>query len=221
MTDLAIFDLDDTLLDGDSDYAWGQYVIAQGWVDRPAYEQKNRYFMDQYAAGNLDIHEYIAFICQPLLDKSLAVLQQVRTQYINDTVKPMLTKGAQDLIQRHREQEHYCLIITATNSLITEPLPRVLGVDHLLGTDLEVIDGHVTGRIQGTPCFQKGKVARLQQWLAEQSITFEQTYFYSDSHNDLPLLETVDYPHAVNPNDTLRQVAQDRHWPILNLRHNA
>lgn len=218
---LAIFDLDNTLLAHDSDYLWGQFLVDEGVVDRVYYERENRRFHQQYQAGTLDIHAFQNFSLQPLIHNPIARMQQLRQRFVKDCIEPIIATAAPALIAAHRARGDGLLIITATSSFITTPIAERLGVEHLLATDPEVIDGRYTGGIAGTPCFQAGKLDRLDQWLAQQPQAFEKTWGYSDSHNDLPLLERADYPVAVDPDQTLAEVARKRDWPVVSLRGSA
>jgi HAD superfamily hydrolase (TIGR01490 family) len=216
---LAIFDLDNTLLDGDSDYLWGCFLVERGLVDGERYEAENRRFYDQYLNGSLDIHEFLRFQLQPLARYRREQLQQWRAQFLREKIDPILLPRARDLLERHRGQGDELLIITATNRFITGPIAERFAVPHLLATEPETTaNGEYTGGVSGTPCFQGGKVERLQTWLDERGLTLADSWFYSDSHNDLPLLEKVSHPVAVDPDDTLRAVAGTRGWPVISLR---
>ncbi len=215
---LAIFDLDNTLLGGDSDYLWGQFLVEQGVVERSRYERENRRFFDEYRAGTLDIHEFMNFSLQPLVRNPLERMMALRSRFMEERIRPIILPEAQELLQRHREQGDYLMIITATNRFVTEPIAEAFGVDWLLATDPEVVDGRYTGRVEGTPCFREGKVERLNGWLDASGRSLEQSWFYSDSHNDLPLLELVTDPVAVDPDEPLEQHARRRGWPIISLR---
>lgn len=214
---LAIFDLDNTLLNGDSDYAWGQFLVEQKIVDGQKYETTNRYYYEQYQQGTLDILEFLAFALQPLAQHDLDVLNNWHRQFMQQKIESMISPAAHALVNKHRQQHDTLLIITATNSFVTAPIARVFDVDNLLATEPEMKDGRYTGRVSGTPCFREGKVQRLQAWLASRNEAFKQTWFYTDSHNDLPLLELVDHPVAVKPDEILRQHAEQQHWPIMTL----
>lgn len=214
---LAIFDLDHTLLNGDSDYAWGQFLVEQNIVDGQEYEATNRHYYEQYQQGTLDILEFLAFVLQPLAQHDLDTLNNWHRQFMQQKIEPMISPAAQELVNKHRQQHDTLLIITATNSFVTKPIARVFDVDNILATEPEMKDGRYTGRVNGTPCFREGKVQRLQAWLASRDETFKQTWFYTDSHNDLPLLELVDHPVVVNPDDILRQHAREQRWPIMTL----
>ena len=215
---LAIFDLDNTLLGGDSDYLWGQFLVERGLVDGEVYERENQRFYDHYRAGTLDIHEFLAFMLRPLAETPLAELLDWRAQFIEAKIRPILLPRAAELLARHRDAGDTLLIITATNRFITEPIAELLDVPHLLATEPEFTDGRYTGRSRGIPCFQHGKVERLGEWLAETGHTLAASWFYSDSHNDLPLLDQVSYPVAVDPDATLAECARQRGWPIISLR---
>ena len=215
---LAIFDLDNTLLAGDSDYAWGQFLVDRGIVDAQAYQQANDHFYRQYQQGGLDIMEFLAFALQPLAQHSKAQLDAWHREFMSHYIAPMRLAKADSLLQQHRDRGDYLVIITATNAFVTAPIAASMGVDHLLATDPEFVDGAYTGRVAGTPCFQAGKVERLEAWLASSGRSLEGSSFYSDSHNDLPLLERVDHPFAVDPDPTLAQVAEQRGWPVISLR---
>lgn len=217
---LAIFDLDNTLLAGDSDYSWGQYLVTRGIVDGPLYERMNKQFYEAYKAGTLDILEFLAFSLKPLAEHPRAQLEALRSEFMHDIIQPMIGDAARALVQKHIKAGDTPMIITATNSFVTSPIAQAFGIEHLLATEPEQVDGRYTGGVAGIPCFQQGKVERLHQWLAQHSETLENSTFYSDSHNDLPLLEIVTHPVAVGPDEMLRQMAMARHWPILELHDN-
>lgn len=215
---LAIFDLDNTLLAGDSDYLWGQYLIEVGAVERDRYESENLRFYELYKAGTLDILEFCAFSLRPLAATDTAQLRQWRERFVADKIAPIVAPGAPALLERHRAQGDHLLITTATNSFITEPIAQLLGVDTLIATDAELAAGRYTGRVAGEPNFQAGKVTRLRQWLERSGQKFEHQTVYSDSRNDLPLLEQADVAVAVDPDDVLRAEALRRGWPVISLR---
>lgn len=215
---LAIFDLDNTLLAGDSDHAWGQFLVDQGIVDSKAYQQANDYFFEQYQNGSLDIDEFLAFALKPLAEHSKQQLDAWHQQFMQQCISTMRLPKADKLLKKHRGQGDFLLIITATNLFVTGPIAKALGVDDILATNPEFIDGAYTGKVAGTPCFQAGKVERLKQWLAATGQSLAGSYFYSDSCNDLPLLELVDYPVAVDADERLSQHAKDNHWPQISLR---
>lgn len=216
---LALFDLDNTLLAGDSDFEWAQYLIEQGVLDREVYEARNLSFYDDYKAGTLDIHAFLDFQLAPLARHSRAQLDAWHHDYMQRKVIPMIAPGSAALLAQHRDDVR--VIITATNSFVTAPIARHLGVAHLIATEPEQVDGAYTGRAAGIPSFKAGKVTRLMQWLAAQGASWEQvetSWFYSDSLNDLPLLEQVHHPVAVDPDDTLSRHAKARGWPVISLR---
>jgi HAD superfamily hydrolase (TIGR01490 family) len=215
---LALFDLDNTLLAGDSDHAWGEFLCQRGLVDAESYRARNDAFYQDYLSGELDVEAYQNF-CQELLGRSdMAQLQQWHTEFMRDHIEPiMLAKGAA-LVRRHHEAGDRVVIITATNRFITGPIAARLGVDTLLATECEMQDGRYTGRLTDVPCFQEGKVTRIERWLQENDQSLDDSYFYSDSRNDLPLLERVSHPVAVDPDPTLREIAQQRGWDIISLR---
>jgi HAD superfamily hydrolase (TIGR01490 family) len=219
-TRLALFDLDNTLLAGDSDHAWGEFLIAENLVDGETHRARNDQFYADYEKGELDIHAYVRFTLDPILACSAAEREQLHDRFMRQSVLPMMQEKATALVGKHRRQGDHCLIITATNAFITAPIAQALGVDTLLATELEVLDGKLTGRIAGTPCYQEGKVAKLQQWIAAQDTDFsmDDACFYSDSINDLPLLERVAEPVAVDPDARLADVARARNWPCISLR---
>lgn len=218
---LAIFDLDNTLLDGDSDYLWGRFLVRLGLVDGEAHEQENRRFYEQYKAGTLDIRAFLRFSLTPLRKHSMGELKTIRQRFVAEVIHPAVLPAARELIERHRQRGDELLIITATNSFVTSPIAELLGVRHLLATEPAMADGHFTGEIAGTPAFQEGKIRRLQQWLGEHPSRFDERWFYSDSHNDVPLLETVDHPVGVDPDPELGRIARERGWPVVSLRHGS
>ncbi len=215
---LAIFDLDNTLLGGDSDYLWGEFLVEQGYVDGARYQHANQRFYEQYLAGTMDINEFLSFQLQPLAAHPLETLLQWRAQYLKEKIDPILLPAAQQLIARHQKQHDTLLIITATNDFITAPIAQKLGIPHLIATEAEMKNGRYTGQVHGIPSYQQGKVYRLTQWLDTHQHTLDGSYFYTDSHNDLPLLEQVTHPVAVDPDPTLKQIAKDNGWKIISLR---
>ena len=218
---LALFDLDNTLLAGDSDYEWGQFLIDRGILSRESYEAQNRAYFEQYAAGTLDIHEYLGFALRPLAEHSPADLARWHAEFMASRVRPMVGTPARMLVRRHLDQGDLCAVITATNSFVTAPIAREFGVPHLIATEPECRDGRFTGRVAGTPCFREGKVRRLQEWLESRGHRlqdFEDSSFYSDSHNDLPLLELVSRPVAVDPDERLAAESARRGWDRISLR---
>jgi len=215
---LAIFDLDNTLLGGDSDYLWGLFLIEHGIVERALYERENQRFYDEYRAGTLDIYAFLEFQLRPLAAHDMATLYGWRRQFMREQILPIVLPKARELVQRHRAQGDELLIITATNRFITEPIAAEFGISELLASDPEIRDGRYTGRVEGVPCFREGKVTRLETWLGERSVNLEDSWFYSDSHNDVPLLEKVSHAVAVDPDKTLQRHALQQGWPIISLR---
>jgi len=215
---LAIFDLDNTLIGGDSDHLWGQFVCEQGLAEDDDFGARADRFYADYAAGSLDIDAYLRFALSPLTGRPPEEIEEWHRQFMASKISPILLPAATALIDRHRQQGHVLLIITATNSYITAPIARALGVEHLIACEGEIVDGRYTGEPVGVPSFQEGKVTRLRQWLEGRPESLDGAWFYSDSHNDLALLELVDNPVAVDPDDTLRAVAADRGWPVISLR---
>ncbi len=220
---LAIFDLDNTLIAGDSDHAWGEFMVAEGMVDGDTYKQANDQFYQDYERGELDLTAYLNFSLEPLAQYSLDQLAALHDKFLNQVIEPIMLPKAKALLAQHRRDGDYLLIITSTNGFITKPIARALGVDDILATEAEIIDDRYTGQMTGIPCFQEGKITRLHQWLENASSkgfdgNLEHCYFYSDSINDLPLMLEVAHPIAVDPDDTLRAHAQEAGWPIMSLR---
>lgn len=215
---LSLFDLDNTLLAGDSDYLWGKFLADQGVVDADWYERENRRFYEEYKAGTLDILEFLAFSLEPLRRLQPDRLTALHQTFMAEVIRPLITPAARALLAFHRQRGDVPLIITATNRFVTEPIARELGVPHLLASEPEMRDGRYTGRVAGTPCFREGKVSRLRDWLKQTGHNLAGSPFYSDSHNDLPLLEMVPRPVAVDPDETLQDHAAARDWPVLSLR---
>ena len=214
---LAIFDLDHTLLAGDSDHAWGQFLIDKEVVDAEHYREANERYYAQYRAGTLDIFQFLEFSLKPLTRHDRTQLDAWHREFLSTRIRPMITPAARALVEDHRRQGHTLMIITATNRFVTGPIAREFAIDHLLATDPEEADGRFTGRVAGIPCYREGKVARLRAWLEQHRESLTGSWFYSDSHNDLPLLELVDHPVAVNPDDVLRREAGVRGWPVMAL----
>ena len=215
---LAIFDLDNTLLGGDSDHAWGEFLCEKGIVDSDEYRRANDYFYEQYKNGGLDIYEFLDFALRPLTKLDTTQLNTLHQQFMAEKIEPIILPKALELLKNHKARGDYLLIITATNHFVTGPIAKRLGVDAIIATDPEVIDGQYTGKVAGTPCFQAGKVTRLHEWLSTSPHSLDNSYFYSDSHNDLPLLELVTTPIAVNPDEILEAHANEHLWPVLDLR---
>jgi HAD superfamily hydrolase (TIGR01490 family) len=216
---LALFDLDNTLLAGDSDFEWAQFLIEKGVLDREAYEARNQTFYDQYKAGTLDIHAFLDFQLKPLSRHPRAQLDAWHAEFMTRKIIPMVAAGTPALLERHRSD--VCVIVTATNSFVTAPIAAYLDVPHLIATEPEAIEGEFTGRSSGLPSFKEGKVRRLHDWLASRGQSWADvgdSWFYSDSLNDLPLLELVRHPVAVDPDPTLRACAEARGWTVTSLR---
>jgi len=215
---LAIFDLDHTLLNGDSDHAWGEFLVRHKIVDPEFYRRQNDEFYERYKQGTLDIMEYLEFALEPLTRFDTRELDRLHLQFMQEFVNPMRQSKADALLQKHRAQGDFLLIITATNRFVTGPIARALGVDDLLATDPELIDDRYTGKVAGIPCYREGKVQRLHQWLEQTDHNLEGSYFYSDSINDLPLLMEVSHPFVVDADDKLKAEAEQRNWPIISLK---
>jgi HAD superfamily hydrolase (TIGR01490 family) len=218
---LALFDLDHTLLAGDSDYEWGQFLIDHGVLSRDEYEAQNARFFEQYKAGTLDIHEYLGFALRPLAAHPPQSLARWHDAFMRERILPMIAPRARALVGRHLAAGELCAVVTATNSFVTAPIARELGVPHLIATEPEAVDGRFTGRVAGVPCFREGKIERVEAWLqalGQRLDTLEESTFYSDSHNDLPLLERVRSPVAVDPDPRLAAEAARRGWPVISLR---
>jgi HAD superfamily hydrolase (TIGR01490 family) len=215
---LALFDLDNTLIAGDSDYLWGCFLVEQGIVDGKLYESENQRFYDLYKIGQLDIHEFLDFQLKPLAQHSMETLRQWRSQYIEEKITPILLTKAEALIEQHRQQQDTLVVITATNRFITSPIAELYNIQHLLATEPEIINERYSGGITGVPCFQNGKVEQLESWLETNRLKLDDSWFYSDSHNDLPLLNRVSHPVAVDPDEILKQHADEHGWPVISLR---
>lgn len=214
---LALFDLDNTLINGDSDYAWGNFLVKKQLVDAEEYRKANDHFYEQYKNGTLDIHEYNRFTLKFLSENSMATLNALHQTFMQEEILPIIGDKVRQLIAAHREQDHTLVIITATNSFVTRPIATELGIEHLLAIEPKLVNGHISRELEGIPTFREGKVTRLNQWLESRDETLENSFFYSDSLNDLPLLNIVDHPVAVNPDPTLLEVAQKNGWPVLDL----
>ena len=215
---LVIFDLDNTLIGGDSDYLWGQFLVEKGVVDKKEYEQRNAKFYRDYCQGTLDIGEFLKFAFQPLKMNDIETLNLWREEFIAEKIEPIILPAACELVDRYSHASNVLLVLTATNHFVTEPIVALFGIDNVLATVPERKNGRFTGGVEGTPCFQGGKVSRLKTWLVENKVGFDDSWFYSDSHNDLPLLSLVDHPVAVDPDDTLKKHAIDKGWSIISLR---
>jgi HAD superfamily hydrolase (TIGR01490 family) len=216
---LALFDLDNTLLAGDSDFEWAQFLIEKGALDREVHEAKNHQFYEAYKAGTLDISEFLDFQLRPLARHPRKQLDQWHVEFMQKRIAPIITQKARDLVQSHGDDAR--VIITATNSFVTWPIARALGIENLIATEPDEVDGEFTGKVRGVPSFREGKVTRLKSWLDEHGIDWgavEETWFYSDSLNDLPLLSLVSHPVAVDPDETLKEHALANEWPVISLR---
>ena len=224
MTQLALFDLDHTLLPCDSDYEWGQFLARIGVVDSKYYAQQNERFYQDYKEGKLDIQEFLRFALKPLAEHSRAQLKQWHDAFMQEVINGQLRQQALDLVKKHQDAGDLCCVITATNSFVTRPIVQAFGIEHLIATEPATLDNNpladFTGEVRGEPSFREGKIIRLNDWLEQQNLNLDHlpySYFYSDSMNDLPLLEKVSHPVATNPDDRLRQEANKRNWPILEL----
>jgi HAD superfamily hydrolase (TIGR01490 family) len=215
---LALFDLDNTLLNGDSDYEWGCFLVKKKLVDEVDYEAANTHFYEQYKQGTLDIHEYSAFSFQPLSEHSMEALQILHAEFMEEVIQPMIGERAKSLIKKERERGCVVMVVTATNSFITGPIVQAFGIDNLLATESKIVEGRYTTEIEGIPCFREGKVKRLENWLAQNGMSLKGSRFYSDSINDLPLMEKVETAIAVDPDEKLADVARQRGWEIISLR---
>ena len=224
MTRLALFDLDHTLLPIDSDHEWGRFLVKIGVVDHDYYAAQNERFYNDYKAGCLDIYAFLDFALKPLADHSREQLNQWHQQFMSEVIRPNIRQSAIELVKKHQDQGDLCCVVTATNSFVTRPIVSAFGIPHLIATEPEILGnpltGQFTGKVSGLPNFKEGKVTRLESWLRTQDLSWEtldQSHFYSDSINDLPLLKKVSNPIATNPDHTLRTEANTRQWPILEL----
>ena len=218
---LALFDLDNTLLAGDSDYNWSLFLISEGLLDAKTHHDRNEQFYADYKAGCLNITEFLQFQLQPLSQHPKAFLDQLHKKYMQKIIRPMMTAKAQALVDKHKAAGDLCVVITATNSFVTKPIATAYGIEHLIGSDPEMVNGEYTGGVTGVPSFQEGKVTRIKQFLAERGKKlndFETSYFYSDSHNDLPLMKLVTNAVAVDADEILTAYAQEQAWPQISLR---
>lgn len=215
---LAIFDLDNTLIGGDSDHLWNQFVCERGYVDAAGFEARNNRFYEDYLRGELDIDAYLRFALSSIAGHPPETTAAWHADFMRSCIEPIMLPAATELIDRHRSAGDRLLVITATNRFITEPIVKALGIEELLACEGVVIDGVYTGEPAGVPSYAEGKVTRMLSWLEQEQETLDGAFFYSDSHNDLPLLERVDNPVAVDPDDTLRAHAESQGWPIISLR---
>jgi HAD superfamily hydrolase (TIGR01490 family) len=217
---LALFDLDNTLLAGDSDNAWGEFLISEGLVDENSHRKTNNKFYEDYVEGVLDIHAYVAFTLTPIIDYGQSDRDTLHAKYMQHSISPMLLDTAFELVAKHKAAGDFCSIVTATNNFLTKPIAKLFEVDLLLATDVEVVNDSLTGRIDGIPCFQDGKVRKLEQWLAQSNSTLSlaDSVFYTDSINDLPLMQQVAESIAVDPDQKLAAISQEKGWQTLSLR---
>ncbi len=215
---LALFDLDNTLLAGDSDHGWGNWLCDKGIVDKAYYQQKNDEFYQNYIAGNLNVTDYLSFTLTVLKEHSIAQLNEWHKAFMQEVIEPIILKKAEELLARQRRQGYKLVIVTATNRFVTAPIAKRLKVDDLIATECEIKNNKYTGEVINTPCFQEGKVIRVKSWLKQHNASMAGSYFYSDSINDLPLLSIVDNPVAVDPDDKLRAIAEKNHWSVISLR---
>lgn len=215
---LALFDLDNTLLSDDSDYLWGCFLVDKGMVDKSSYDEANKRFYEQYKQGTLDIYEFLAFSLKPLTQYPRETLDDLHREFMKKHIYPVMTEKGKLQIQKHRKKGDIIVIITATNRFVTGPIAEAFQVDDLIATTPEIINGQYTGLVAGAPCFQHGKLTCLNEWLENTSHDLENSTFYSDSHNDLALLERVTTPVAVDPDDQLKATAKQRNWTICSFR---
>ncbi|CAM8399062.1 SerB Phosphoserine phosphatase [Candidatus Methylopumilus universalis] len=218
---LALFDLDNTILAGDSDYNWSRFLIQEGYLDGAIHAEKNEKFYADYKAGTLDIYAFVEFQFKPLARNPRTVLNQLLKKYVEEVITPMITEKARALVKKHQEAGDLIIVITATNSFITKPIAALFDIENLIGTDPEEKEGEFTGKVSGLPSFKEGKVTRLEAWLKNKHLSlasFEKSYFYSDSHNDLPLMQKVTHPVAVDSDDILSEYATSKGWPQISLR---
>jgi HAD superfamily hydrolase (TIGR01490 family) len=215
---LALFDLDNTLLSDDSDFLWGCFLVEKGLVDKSTYDEANKHFYAEYKQGTLDIFKFLDFSLKPLTLYSAEKLRELHKEFMQKHIKPIMTEKGIKQIQQHRDKGDIIVIITATNSFVTGPIAEAFQADDLIATDPELVDGQYTGKVAGTPCFQEGKITRLNQWLESTSHDLKNSTFYSDSHNDISLLEQVSKAVAVDPDDELKAIALKRNWEILSFR---
>lgn len=215
---LAIFDLDNTLISGDSDHLWGEFLVEKNIVDADLFKQKNDEFYQDYVDGKLDIYKYIEFSLSPLAENDMTTLDALHEDFMAATIRPIMLTKSKQLIEEHRQKGDTLLVITATNRFVTEPIVSEFGIDNLLAIEVEQIDGRYTGKSTGVPSFKEGKVTRLLDWLKETGHDLHGSFFYSDSHNDIPLLELVETPIVVDGDEQLLQHAKQKNWKCISLR---
>jgi HAD superfamily hydrolase (TIGR01490 family) len=222
--DLALFDLDHTLLPIDSDYEWSRFLVRIGVLDAEAYESENDRFYRQYQAGTLDIAEFLRFQLAPLAAHPRDTLDAWHRQFMREVIEPQILPPARELVDRHRARGDLVALVTATNAFVTAPIARAFGIEHLVATGIEEVGGAFTGRPHGTPSFREGKIVRTDEWLASLGRAlpdFGRSWFYSDSRNDIPLLDRVTDPVATNPDAVLHETALARGWPVIRLFEGA
>ena len=218
---LTLFDLDNTLLSGDSDYGWGQFAVRHRLVDPESYERCNAEFYAAYRAGTLDQRAYLEFCLDPLARRSVAELDEWHRRFMAESIEPMMTRAGRALVEERLAAGDLVAIVTSTNTFITGPIARAYGIEHLIASEAGFDAGRYTGKLVGIPAFREGKVTRVSEWLSsrgQQLADFSETWFFSDSTNDLPLLETVTHPVAVDPDPALEELARQRRWPVISLR---
>jgi len=218
MMKLAIFDLDNTLIAGDSDALWGEFITEQGYIDGDLYEKQHEQFYDDYMQGKLDIDAFLRFQLKILGDNNADTLHEWRANYIKQKIEPLILEKAKTKINEHRQAGHSLLIITATNEFLTRPIADLLDIKNLIACQVEIIDGQYTGESKGTPSFAEGKITRFNEWVEKQNLSISETWFYSDSRNDIPLLSEVDHAIAVDADEVLTKHAQQHHWEITSFR---
>lgn len=216
---LAIFDLDETLIATDSDHEWGQYVCDRGLVDVEEHRARNDEFYEQYKAGRLDIDEYLAFACSVLIRYSMEELHRFRSDFVAERITPVMLEKAQALVDEHKSSGDVVMVITSTIEFVTRPIVDAFGIETLIAPDPEIVGNRYTGNIVGVPSFAEGKVTRLKSWMTENNQSLKGSHFYSDSHNDLPLLRLVDNPVAVDPDPILLAEANEKQWRVISLRN--
>jgi len=215
---LALFDLDNTLIGGDSDHAWGQFIVTKGLVDEESYAADNDRFYEDYLRGELDADAYQRFSMKPLAGKSIEWIADLHKEFMTKHIEPIWLDKSEALVEKHRQQGHRLVVITATNRTVVAPIVEKFGIADLICSETEIIDGKYTGNLVDEPCMGSGKVSKLKRWMNQNNENLNGAIFYSDSHNDLPLLNLVSHPVAVDPDDTLKTTAKDKNWPIISLR---
>ena len=215
---LVIFDLDNTILNGDSDYSWINFLINENYVDKHEYEKRNQYFYNQYYEGNLDYDEWAEFALSTMKGKTPFDLEELLSKFLSTVIEPMINIYALRLLHKHHHDNDIMLLASATNSVLVEPIARRLGFENIVATEVEIIDGVYTGKVYGRPALGQGKLTKVEEWAAQNNIKdFKDAIFYSDSINDLPLLSEVGVPIAVNPDDQLRNLSIKNNWEVIDL----